>query len=70
MPTIRADDVANLANVDALAERLGLSKRTVYKMVETGQIECVRVGYGNRNIRFTDRQIAEYLNRRRSQAGV
>jgi len=67
VPTIRTDEGA-LLNVRAVADRLGLSPRTIYKIVEAGQIECVRVGFGSRNIRFTERQVAEYLNRRRSTA--
>ena len=66
MPTIRPEDTAALLRVADVAARLGVSRRTVYKLTDAGLLECVYVGISNRSIRITERQLADYLNRRRS----
>lgn len=51
-----------MTTVKGLAERLQVSRWTVYRMVRSGEIGCVRVGA---MIRFTDEQIRHYLRARR-----
>lgn len=64
MSTIRPDD--ELLDVHQVAALLGLKPHTIYKMVQADVIDCIRVGKGNRELRFTRRQVTDYLNRRRS----
>lgn len=63
--TIRPGDT--LYDAHYVAAQLGLKVGTVYRMVQAGEIECVRVGRGGRTLRFTERQIADYLNARRER---
>lgn len=60
---ITEDDLDDLLTVDAAAERLGLSRSTVYRMIESRAIEVVRLGPGRGRVRITRRAILDHLNR-------
>lgn len=45
-----------------VAERLGISPRTVHKLVRDGKLGCVQVT--ERDRRFTPEQVKEYIERR------
>jgi excisionase family DNA binding protein len=44
-------------------ERLSVSLSTVYNLVETGQLECHRIGAGRGCIRISEEQLKDYLER-------
>ncbi len=54
--------------VSDVAEILGLSPRTVHKLVRDGKLACVQVT--SRERRFTDTQIAEFIERQSMPARV
>ena len=56
-----------LLTVKDVAQRLNVSPSCVYQLVETGKIPHHRIGVGRGAIRFTEDDIADYLNRNRSQ---
>ena len=56
-----------LLTVKDVASRLNVSQSCIYQLVETGKIPHHRIGVGRGAIRFTEDDIAEYLDRNRSQ---
>ena len=54
-------DLPDLAPVNVVAERLGVSRQVLYRLVETGEIHGVRVGPGN--IRLFRQSVLDYLRR-------
>jgi excisionase family DNA binding protein len=48
-------------------ERLCVSLSTVYNLVETGQLECHRIGAGRGCIRVSEEQLKGYLERTRTR---
>ena len=47
--------------VPEVADRLRVSASTIYNLVEAGKFPCYRIGTGRRAIRFTEEQIAAFL---------
>jgi len=56
-----------LLTVKDVAGRLNVSPSCIYQLVETGKIPHHRIGVGRGAIRFTEDDLAEYLDRNRSQ---
>lgn len=52
--------MSNLLKVSEVAERLRVSKMTVYRLIEAGEMKSVRIG---RSIRISGAAFAEYLRR-------
>lgn len=50
-----------LLNVKKAADRLGISPATLYLLVAARRISHLRIGVGRGGIRFTDDQLAAYL---------
>jgi excisionase family DNA binding protein len=50
---------APLMDVHEAAEFLGLHVKTIYRMVETGQLPYVRIG--GRTVRFAPSQLATFI---------
>lgn len=53
-----------LFNIAKAAQLLGISEVTVRRETTLGHLTCVRVGVGQRTIRFTRAHIDEYIDRR------
>lgn len=58
----QAEQVPVLLNPEQLADRLGVNKRTVYRIVANEQIATVRIGNG---MRFLPDDVADFLWRYR-----
>lgn len=56
-----------LLDMDAVAERLGVTRRMVRKLWDTRKISGVKVG---RCVRFTERDVDEYVERNRRSVFV
>ena len=41
------------------AKKIGVCDRTIYRAIQDGKLECLRIG---RSVRITKRQFAQYLN--------
>ncbi|WP_145383197.1 helix-turn-helix domain-containing protein [Botrimarina mediterranea] len=59
-----------LFTVAMVAERLRVSRTTVYQLVESGKLAAHRVGGGRGAIRVSEEQLAEYLHASCSQANA
>jgi len=57
-----------LLTVKDVAGRLNVSPSCIYQLVETGKIPHHRIGVGRGAIRFTEDDIAEYLQNARELA--
>jgi excisionase family DNA binding protein len=51
---------ANFVTVDEVARHLRVSKMTVYRLIHSGELRCVRIG---RSFRIPADAVNEYLNR-------
>jgi excisionase family DNA binding protein len=58
---------SNWLNVKQVAERLGVTTRTVMNLIQRGDLEGFKVG---REWRFTEADISEYEDRQRRKATV
>jgi excisionase family DNA binding protein len=47
------------------ADRLGISRTTLHRLVKAGKLECVR--FAVNSIYFTDQQLNEFIERHRKQ---
>ncbi len=54
-----------LLTVASVAERLGVSPKTVRRELTSGALECVRVGPAGLSIRVTEQALAVYLATRK-----
>ena len=54
-------DFMNLLTVKQAAERLNISEKTIYKLVEIGHLGCVRPSPRHRTIRIPVDALAAYL---------
>jgi excisionase family DNA binding protein len=59
----------SVLTVKEVADRLRVSPSTVYSLVEGGRIPCYRIGTGRGSIRFTEAQVAEFLQACKVEAG-
>jgi excisionase family DNA binding protein len=50
----------HLRSINELAKYLGITRSTIYRLVETGELKAVRVG---QRMRFRPEDVAEYLER-------
>lgn len=50
--------------IDQAAARLGVSRRTLDRLTESGEIQYVRLGVGKGRKMFLDRWLVDYLRRR------
>lgn len=41
------------------ADKVGVCDRTIYRAIQAGELECLRIG---KAVRITKRQFAQYLN--------
>lgn len=49
-----------LLTLDTVAERLAVSRRTVQRLIDAGELRAVRFG---RNVRITERELAAFVVR-------
>jgi excisionase family DNA binding protein len=56
----------SLLTVNAAADLLAISRRTIYRLVSTGDLRAVHVG---ERMRFRPEEIDAYLERNREAAG-
>ena len=54
-----------LLNVPEVAERLNVSRATVYNLCESGDLSHRRVGVGRGRIRFTEEDLKDYMDRKK-----
>jgi excisionase family DNA binding protein len=54
-----------LLSVREAAERLNVSRNTVYSLCETGELQHRRIGVGRGCIRIAEEDFAEYLERKK-----
>ncbi len=54
-----------LLTVPEAAERLNVSRGTIYHLCESGDLPHRRVGVGRGRIRFTEEDLQEYLDRKK-----
>lgn len=59
---ITKNDIQNktVYTVNEITELLNISKRTAYKLIETNEFKCVRIG---RAIRVSKKSFDEWLNK-------
>lgn len=57
-----------LLTVKDVAQRLNVSQSCIYQLVETGKIPHHRIGVGRGAIRFTEDDLADYLQNARELA--
>ncbi len=62
-------DLDELLTVDQAADLMHLHRATLYRMIQTRDLDVVRVGRGQR-IRITRRSILDYVNRNVTRADV
>lgn len=58
----------SLLVIEDVASILRLSVRSVYKLVEHRQLTCIHVGPKGRGLRFTVRDVREFVERRSTGA--
>ena len=58
-----------MLTVRNVAERLGVSIALVYELAK-GRIPCYRIGIGRGALRFTEKDVEEYLSSCRSEEKV
>lgn len=59
-----------MMTVHQVAERLNVSESTVYSLAEQRKLSGYRVGTGRGTWRFTEEDVAAYLERCRSEAAT
>lgn len=59
------DEALDLLTYSEVAARLRVSEKTVRRLVESGELERVRIGRG---VRITPESVAEYKQRLRADA--
>lgn len=58
--------MSEILNVDDVAKKLKVSKRTVQREVEAGKLEAFKVG---KSLRFRGEAVEEYMRKQRVQPG-
>jgi putative molybdopterin biosynthesis protein len=58
--TATPEDQARLLRPDEAAERLAVSRKTVYRLIDRGELRAVHVG---RSVRIDPSDLGNYLNR-------
>ena len=66
---IAAGESAGYLTVKDTAERLNVSARVVYDLVERGLLRCQRVGVGRGTIRIAPEDLESYLRSKRATPG-
>jgi len=64
MPLLADADDLRLLNAEEVAALLGTVKAEVYEMARRGLIGHVSTGIGSRGVRFTRRQVADFIKSR------
>ena len=59
-----------MVSVKGLAKHLGVSAKTIYKMVENGSIPYLRVGVGRGTLRFDVEDVERTLKQRTAKATI
>ncbi len=60
-------ELSRLLNAAQVADRLNVSKPLVYKLIQTGEIQCVRIN-SSRRVRPED--LEEYIKSNLSNSGM
>jgi excisionase family DNA binding protein len=55
-----------LLNIKQVQEILGLSERTIFRLIKKGEIQGFKIG---REWRFTEADISAYIERQRQKSG-
>src|SRR5262249_36384057 len=56
-----ADEEASVLTVKQVADRLAVSPKCVYSLIEHGNLPCPRIGSGRGTIRVSEEQLRAYL---------
>jgi excisionase family DNA binding protein len=67
MTDVRSPNEMQLLRVGDVAQRLGISRSLVYKLVESGKLLCYRIGAGRGAIRFSECDLQDFILQSRSQ---
>lgn len=62
IPDQRILEMKELLRPDEVADILRISRRLVYEMMETGELECIRIRKGGRSLRVLSRSVKEILS--------
>jgi len=61
MSSISTDRRSRLLTLDEVAQRLGVSKRTVQRKVYSGQLPALRLGGGHAPVRVDEAELEAWL---------
>jgi excisionase family DNA binding protein len=62
-----ADDEEDLLNTAQVAKKLNITRRYLYELIASGEIETIRVGTEHR---IEPAELRRYLGRNRQRAGI
>jgi excisionase family DNA binding protein len=65
---ITEDDVGELLSPLAAADFLHVTRSTIYRMIQAGEIDVTHVGTGRGRVKITKRALLDHLNRKTTRA--
>lgn len=64
MTPITEHDLAELMTVSQAARFIGVSQRSIYRMVQNRELRVVRIGSGKGQLRLTKSDLLDHINRK------